>query len=177
MNRAVFLDKDGTLIKDVPYNVNPDLIALEEYAGEGLQLIRCHHYKLIVVSNQPGVAKGYFRQEDLAAVNRKIQELLKPYHIRIHAFYYCPHSDAMACNCRKPAAGLILQAAMDLDINLKDSWMVGDILNDVEAGNRAGCTTILINNGHETEWMLTKKRRPHYITRNLQLAAGIICSH
>lgn len=181
MNKAIFLDKDGTLIKDVPYNVNPLLIKLEPFVAETLAKLRKRNYMLIVVSNQSGVAKGLFDEKDLTAVNDTIQKLLSEHKISIDDFYYCPHhSEAVVeqykldCNCRKPKAGLIWRAAKDHNIDLKQSWMIGDILNDVEAGKKARCKTILINNGNETEWILNEKRTPHFIVKNMKEVEAII---
>jgi D-glycero-D-manno-heptose 1,7-bisphosphate phosphatase len=101
--------------------------------------------------------------------------------VPLAGFYCCPHHPegttaayAVTCSCRKPAPGLILQAARDKDLDLVRSWMVGDILDDVEAGRRAGCSTILIDNGNETEWQLTDERRPRYLATDLTHAAEIV---
>ena len=173
MNKAVFIDKDGTLITDVPYNVKPELIKLEPGAGETLQRLQKAGYLLILISNQAGVALGYFNEKDLTPVSKVIQHLLRPYSVRISAFYYCPHHPQgtvepynKGCHCRKPEAGMLLQAAADLKIDLSQSWMIGDILNDVEAGNRAGCQTILIDNGGETEWLPGPNRTPHFTVKS-----------
>ena len=178
--RAVFLDKDGTLIEDVPYNVDPEQMRLTAGAARLWQL---HHsgYLLIVISNQSGVARGYFPEAALAAVAQRSRDLLAQLDIPLTDFYYCPHHPdgtvaeyAIACNCRKPKPGLLLQAANDYDIDLNQSWFIGDILNDVEAGQRAGCKTILLDNGNETEWIVLPHRIPHYITTDLADAAHII---
>ncbi len=179
MYKAVFLDKDGTIIKDVPYNVNPDLITLQPGAIEGLQIMQQAGYKLIVVSNQAGVARGHFMEADLPAVWQKLAELVSETGIIITDFYYCPnHPEGtvapynMACNFRKPMPGMLLQAAQEYDIDLRQSWMVGDILNDVEAGKRAGCRSILIDNGGETEWLKHNAyREPDFIAADLKEAA------
>lgn len=181
MKRAVFLDKDGTLIENVPYNADPAKIRLVPGAGTALQQLEKEGYLLIVISNQSGVALGYFPESALQDVRRKIELLLLEQHARIHDFYYCPHlpegklaAYRQTCTCRKPAPGLLLRAAHEYDIDLKTSWMIGDILDDVEAGNRAGCTTILLNNGNETSWQRGAGRTPHFIVNNLNEAAGII---
>src|SRR4051812_44705234 len=159
MRKAVFLDKDGTLIPDIPYNVDPSRIILEGGALEGLKLLGDAGFALLLVSNQPGVAHGYFRERDLLAVGERIGDLLGAAGVRLEGFYYCPHHPegsvpeySRVCDCRKPKIGLLLKAERDYGLDLSRSWMVGDILNDVEAGNRAGCGTVLIDNGHETEW-------------------------
>ncbi len=180
-NRAVFLDKDGTLIEDVPYNVNPDLMKLTPGAIEALQLLQRHGYKLIVISNQSGVARGYFPESKLVGVKEHLFKLCSRQGVMLDDFYYCPHHPdgvvleyAIDCECRKPEPGLILRAVCEHNIDLQNSWFVGDILNDVEAGNRVGCKTILIDNGNETEWLLSLLRTPHYAVTDLMAAAQVI---
>lgn len=181
MNKAVFIDKDGTLIHDIPYNVDPELIRLQEGAGDGLKLLKDKGYLLIVVSNQSGVARGYFPEEALVAVKERIQQELRSEGVQLDGFYTCPHHPCgivdkytIRCSCRKPEPGLLLRAAADFNVDLSKSWMIGDILHDVEAGNRAGCRTILIDNGNETEWVPGKYRTPNYKVRNIGDAARII---
>ena len=183
ISKAVFLDKDGTLIEDIPYNVNPDLICLSPGALEALRLLQDKGYQLIVVSNQSGVARGYFKEQDLRPVEDRIRELLFSVGIHLSGFYYCPHHPegtvskyAVECFCRKPQPGMIYRAAIEHGINLAASWMVGDILNDIEAGHRAGCQTVLIDNGHETEWKVTPLRQPEFIVKDLMGAAQAITS-
>lgn len=182
MNKAVFLDKDGTLIKNVPYNVDPARIQLDDTAIEALQLLQQQDYQLIVISNQAGVAKGYFTEKDLLQANTRIASLLMEGGVELEAFYYCPHHPdgviapyAVKCDCRKPAPGLLLRAAEELQIDLSGSWMIGDILDDVEAGSRAGCQTILYDNGNETEWEKDRYREPGFTVTSLYEAARIIC--
>jgi histidinol-phosphate phosphatase family protein len=176
--RAVFLDKDGTLIDDVPYNADPHRVSLTRGAGAALRALKAHGYLLVVVSNQPGVALGRFQLQALAAVERRIQELLAPSSVEIDGFYYCPHLPqaanvrfAVRCLCRKPQPGLLRQAAREWRIDLAQSWLVGDILDDVEAGNRAGCRTVLVDTGNETEWRLGAARQPHHLAGSLRQAA------
>ncbi len=179
--RAVFLDKDGTLVEDVPYNVDPARIRLAPGAGEGLRLLRQVGYRLIVVSNQSGVARGYFGEAALRAVETRLRELAVEAGAEVDGFYYCPHyaggvvqAYAVECTCRKPAPGLILRAAADLGIDPDASWMVGDILDDVEAGRHAGCRTVLLDNGHETEWLIGPERVPDVTAADLLEAAEVI---
>jgi histidinol-phosphate phosphatase family protein len=181
MNRAIFIDKDGTLIKNVPYSIDPALIELENDAGVALQMLKENDYLIIVVSNQSGVAYGYFKESDLERVKSQIQYLLQKQSAAIDAFYFCPHHPegkeleySIFCDCRKPQPGMLIQAAREFGIDLTLSWMIGDILNDVEAGNRAGCKSILIDNGNETEWITNEMRLPAYIVRNLKEAASVI---
>ena len=173
--RAVFIDKDGTLIHDVPYNVDPKNVQLTMGAGRALRRMKNAGYQLIVISNQSGIARGLFEEKDLLPINRQIQALLAPYNVKVDAFYYCPHGPDDGCECRKPMPGMILRAARDHAVEPQISWMIGDILNDVEAGNRAGCRTIHIDNGNETEWIRSDYRQPLYTVRDLAEAADIIC--
>ncbi|HVK95719.1 MAG TPA: HAD family hydrolase [Noviherbaspirillum sp.] len=179
--RAIFLDKDGTLIEDVPYNVNPALVELTWQAGQALQLLQRLGYGLFVVSNQSGVARGLFTEAALAPVRQRVAQRLAQYGVILNGFYYCPHHPdgavsryAIACTCRKPMPGMLYRAAHEHDIDLSQSWMIGDILNDVEAGHRAGCKTVLIDNGNETEWKLSAQRTPHFTAPDLYAAAALI---
>lgn len=181
---AVFLDKDGTVTQNVPYNVDPNRIQLSEGAGDALRKLSELGCALVVVSNQSGVARGYFDEHELRGVEDRLRSLVyQQAGVSLDGFYYCPHHPdgsimnyAVNCDCRKPQPGMLQQAAYELDIELERSWMVGDILDDVEAGRRAGCRTILINNGNETEWILSPERQPHFIVSNLAEAARTIIS-
>lgn len=178
---AVFLDKDGTLIDDVPYNVDPDRIRLARGAAEGLPRLAAAGYRVIVVSNQRGVALGLFAEAALECVRDRLRTLLADLGVALDGFYYCPHDTEgrvaryrRDCACRKPAPGLIQRAAREHDICLSQSWFVGDILDDVEAGRRAGCRTLLIDNGNETVWRSGPLRQPHEVAPDMAAAARTI---
>lgn len=178
---AVFIDKDGTLVEDLPGVADPARLALLPGAAEGLRRLHEAGRKLFVVSNQPGVARGRFRAEDLEAVSRRLEELAAAAGAWFTGFYYCPHDPdgrvadyAVACACRKPLPGLILRACRDHGLDARRAWMVGDILHDVEAGRRASCRTVLVDNGHETEWRRSPWRTPHYTAPDLARAAELI---
>ncbi len=184
MQKAIFLDKDGTLINDIPYNVNPDLIELSEDSTSGLRRLQKAGFKLIVVTNQSGVSRGFFKETSLKGVEARLAELLEAEQIKLDGFYYCPHHPdgiipeyAIDCECRKPNPGMLKQSAEEHYIDLHRSWMIGDILNDVEAGNRAGIRSILIDNGNETEWVEGAFRKPVYEAKNINDAADFILSH
>ena len=179
--RAVFLDKDGTLVTNVPYNVRPDLITLAPRADEALRIFHDAGLDIVVVSNQPGVAFGRFEERAMGAVRQRIEELVTPFGVRLLGLYFCPHHPqgtipryAVECECRKPRCGLLHAAAADLNLATSESWMVGDILDDIEAGRRAGCRTVLVDNGGETEWLSGPFREPHVVVRDLAAAARII---
>jgi D-glycero-D-manno-heptose 1,7-bisphosphate phosphatase len=181
MNRAVFIDKDGTLIPDIPYNVNPSLVTLYDGAAHGLKLLKDRGFLLVLISNQSGVARGYFTISDLKAIEHKLQQDLISEGIQLDAMYFCPHHPegivqeySKDCNCRKPKPGMLLRASNEFNIDLTSSWMIGDILNDVEAGNAVGCRTILIDNGNETEWEVTDPRIPTAVASGLLEAIAMI---
>lgn len=178
---AIFFDKDGTLVDDVPYNVDPDRICLAAGATEALPALYSAGYRLIVVSNQSGVARGYFPESALGAVEQRLRQLVEESGARLDGFYYCPHLATGVvpiyttdCDCRKPRPGLLLRAAAEQNIEFSRSWLVGDILDDVEAGRRVGCRTILIDNGNETEWRTSAVRRPNHVAPDLAAAARLI---
>ena len=178
---AVLLDKDGTLIEDVPYNVDPALIRLRPGAGAALRTLQAAGFRLVVVSNQSGVARGLFAESALSAVAARLRALLAAEQVALDAILYCPHHPegvvtpfARLCDCRKPAPGMLLQAAHALDLDLARSWLFGDILDDIEAGHRAGCRAVLVENGGETIWRITPARRPDATVPDLVAAADVV---
>jgi D,D-heptose 1,7-bisphosphate phosphatase len=154
-NKAVFLDRDGTLIINRHYGSDPDGIELLDGVAEGLLELREAGYKLLLISNQSGVARGYFDEEAVARMHDRLQRVLDRHGAALDGLEYCPHhpegvtpSYAIECSCRKPAPGMLRRAARKHGVNLSASWMVGDIEADVEAGRRAGTRTVLV--GPET---------------------------
>lgn len=178
---AIFLDKDGTIINDVPYNVDVELVELAPGTIDGLRRFSEAGYRLIVISNQSGVAHGFFSEDALVPVEERLRELLTQGGISLDGFYYCPHHPHAAlaryrhrCACRKPAPGLVRRAVEEHQIDLARSWFIGDILDDVETGRRAGCHTALIDNGHETHWQFSPSRVPDLFVADLAEAATMI---
>jgi histidinol-phosphate phosphatase family protein len=168
---AVFIDKDGTLIENVPFNVNPERIRLVDGAEKALLRLKRFGYEIFVISNQSGVGLGKFGASELIPVENKISSLLEGSSVRIRKYYWCVHAPDAHCTCRKPRPGLFFRAALEFGIDLKNSWMMGDILHDVEAGHRAGCRSILVENGNETEWDLSNPIRvPEFMTPDLESA-------
>jgi D,D-heptose 1,7-bisphosphate phosphatase len=154
-NKAVFLDRDGTLIVNRHYGSDPDGIELLDGVVEGLLELREAGYKLVLVSNQSGVARGYFDEVSVAKMHDRLQRILDRHGAALDGLEYCPHHPegivapyAIECICRKPAPGMLRRAARKHSVNLSASWMLGDIEADVEAGRRAGARTVLV--GHET---------------------------
>jgi D-glycero-D-manno-heptose 1,7-bisphosphate phosphatase len=177
---AVFVDKDGTLVDDVPYNVDPARIRLRSGAEHALGRLRRLGLPIVVVSNQSGLAHGYFSETELARADGRLRELVAETGVALLGTHYCPHHPrgavarwAIECGCRKPAAGLLEAAAREHGISLASSWMIGDILDDVEAGRRAGVTTILLEGG-ETEWRSGPNRAPHHRAATWRDAVDVI---
>lgn len=177
---AVFLDKDGTLIENVPYNVDPGKLRLTARAPQALQLLDAAGYSLVVVTNQPGIALGYFDRHAWAVLREAlIQRVWREAGVLLDDVLACPHAPAPrhqpSCLCRKPSPGLLRQAAARHHLDLASSWMVGDILDDVEAGRRAGCRSLLMDVGNETEWRLSPLREPESrVTDLLEAARWIV---
>ncbi|MCC7022362.1 MAG: HAD family hydrolase [Thermomicrobiales bacterium] len=156
MKRALFLDRDGTLVEPRHYPSTPSDLVLQPGIGPLLRMFAAAGWELVVVTNQSGLARGYFTEEALERMHDRLREMLRVWGVELHAIYACPHHIegivphlAVHCRCRKPQPGMLLEAAEDRGIDLSRSWMVGDILDDVEAGNRAGCRTVLVDLGTE----------------------------
>jgi D-glycero-D-manno-heptose 1,7-bisphosphate phosphatase len=178
---AVFVDKDGTLVHDVPYNVDPALLRFTPGAFEALRALDSAGFAIVVVTNQPGLATGRFTRREFAVLENALRERVRREGgVDLQGVYCCPHAPGsdgrLACLCRKPAPGLLRQAALSHRLDRDRSWMIGDILDDVEAGHRAGCRSILLDVGNETEWRLTPIRVPEARCADLAEAARYILS-
>ncbi|MBI2422815.1 MAG: HAD family hydrolase [Candidatus Hydrogenedentes bacterium] len=150
MNKAVFLDRDGTLIEDRHFLADPSGVVLLPGVPRALRELRDAGYLLIVASNQSGIARGLFTHEDVTRVHRRLEALLALEGARLDALYYCPHGPESDSETRKPAPGMLLLAAREHGIDLAASACVGDQPRDVEAGERAGCgINILL--AHDTQ--------------------------
>jgi histidinol-phosphate phosphatase family protein len=178
---AVFLDKDGTLIENVPYNVDPARVRPLPGVLPGLRMLARAGFALVVVSNQPGVALGRFPRAALDRLERCLDELMRTAGVTITGYFWCTHhpqgsdpAHAVDCTCRKPQPGLLQQAAQRHGIDLAASWMIGDILDDVEAGRRAGCHAVLVDRGGETEWRRGPLRVPDAIVPRFDHAAEFV---
>ena len=176
---AIFIDKDGTLVEDVPYNVDPERLRFAPHALEGLRLLASAGFPLVVVSNQPGLAAGYFTRAEFGRLRHALTERIRlEAGVDLAGIFVCPHAPAAnvgtSCLCRKPAPGLLRQAAVVHGLDLARCWVVGDILDDVEAGRRVGCRSVLLDVGNETEWRLSPLRTPHYRCADLLDAAQAI---
>ncbi len=181
-NVAVFLDRDGTINYDPGYLGDPEKVELLPGVGEGIAKLKNETgAKIIVISNQSGITRGLISDSDVNAVNTKINELLANYGTEIDAFYYCPFHPEFdspeKAKCRKPSPEMILKAAKDFDIDLTGSYMVGDMITDVEAGYRAGTKTVLLTSNKEESENLTLQNKsimPTFVATNFLDACKFI---
>lgn len=185
MNRAVFLDRDGVITQDPPHYVHRlDQLKLIPMSAEAIRLLNENGFKVIVVSNQSGVAKGYYQEKDVEIFNRAMEEELEKRGAYIDAIYYCPHHPKaeievyrIDCDCRKPKPGMFRKGAKDLKIDLQKSYTIGDKLSDIEAGRNAGCKTILVKTGHGRDELKNNrniKNKPDYVVSDIFEGAKII---
>ncbi len=172
--KAVFVDGDVIRARTAA-GTEPQQIRLAPSAGDGLKRLEGLGYNVVVVANRPGITAE--RIDALAAEERRVRRLLAQAGVTPSQFYYCPHTARDACACRKPAPGLLLMASREHGIDLTRSWMIGDVLDDVEAGRRAGCRTVLIDNGSETRWRDGPLRRPEFCVVDVATAARCIAAN
>ena len=161
---AVFLDRDGTINEEVGYLDRLEKLRIYPEAFDAVRLINQSGMKAVVISNQSGVARGYFDEAFVETVHDRIQVLLKEHRAWIDRFYYCPHHPTegtgvyrRACACRKPEAGLLLRASQEMAIDLARSYMVGDMPKDIEAGGKAGVKGILVKTGYGADHLIPLK--------------------
>jgi len=174
LSRAVFMDRDGTINEEVGYLSRLDQMKLFPRSAEAIRMLNRKGIKVVVVTNQSGVARGYFGEDFVSEAHAFLQKQLRQEKAFIDAFYYCPHHPTagarpylQACSCRKPEAGMLLQASRDLHIDLSRSYMVGDMMKDVQAGKKAGTKGILVKTGYGTGEETDEGLTPDYVAADL----------
>lgn len=179
-NKAVFLDRDGTVNVEKDYLHRTEDLEFEENIPETLKYLYDKGYKLIIVSNQSGIARGYFTVQDVEHLHSFMRKKAEDAGFKIEKFYYCPHHPegtvpefSFECSCRKPGTGLIDQAVKDFDIDVSASYMIGDKAADMIAGKRAGLTTILVGTGYGKETAENFKDYDHYFEDISQIKSVI----
>ncbi|NVM34393.1 MAG: D-glycero-beta-D-manno-heptose 1,7-bisphosphate 7-phosphatase [Candidatus Lokiarchaeota archaeon] len=152
-NKAIFLDRDGVINKEVSYLSDPENFEFIEGSIEALKILKQKKFLLIIITNQAGIARGFFTEETLTAIHDKMNYILKKNNIQLDDIYYCPHHPKFtgSCDCRKPNPGMILKAQFKHNIDLTKSYMVGDTLNDIQTGIVARCKTVLVLTGYGNE--------------------------
>lgn len=155
MDKVIFLDRDGTINEEVNYLHKPEDLRILPGVPEAIRRLRAGGFKIVVVTNQAGVARGYYSCRDVDALHEYLNQQLKKSGAWIDRFYYCPHHPVhgigeykRACHCRKPETGMFEQAGQEYDVDKEHSYMIGDKLLDVEAGNRYGVHGILVGTGY-----------------------------
>ena len=153
LKKAIFLDRDGVINKEVDHLSDPKDFEFIDGSIEALKLLKQKNFLLIVITNQAGIARGLFTEETLKKIHDKMIKILKQNNLRLDDIYYCPHHPEFTgpCDCRKPKPGMILKAKIKHNIDLTNSFMVGDTLNDIQTGRAVDCKTVLLLTGYGTE--------------------------
>jgi D-glycero-D-manno-heptose 1,7-bisphosphate phosphatase len=183
--RAVFMDRDGTISEEIGYVNHPARYRVFPYAGEAVRLLNEAGWLAVLVTNQAGVARGYFTEDLVGAVHGLLEAELKQKGARLDAIYYCAHHPSVGeppyrydCDCRKPRPGLILRAATDFNIDLAQSWMIGDRYSDIELAHNAGVRSAFVLSGYgRGEWeyqRATWKSEPDMVAEDLLEAVRTI---
>ncbi len=179
--RAIIMDRDGTVCDEVGYINHVDRIRLLPRSAEAIRLANAADFQTVVVTNQAGVARGYFAESLIDEVHDRVRELLAEGGARLDGIYYCPHHPEVGapayrkeCTCRKPSPGMLERARDEMGIDLSASFMIGDTIKDVEAGRRVGATSILVLSGYgkgELEYQSHAwKVKPDHVADNLLTA-------
>jgi D-glycero-D-manno-heptose 1,7-bisphosphate phosphatase len=172
--RFVAFDRDGTIIAERHYLSDPEQVELLPGAAEGLRRMAAQGLGLIVVTNQSGVARGYFDLSRVDEVHQRMRQLLAAEGVRLDGIYICPHGPDENCPCRKPRPGLIHEAAEEFGFEPRECFVVGDKPCDIELGQAVGATTILVRTGYGREHEAAGIIRPDYTVDDLCAAADVI---
>jgi D-glycero-D-manno-heptose 1,7-bisphosphate phosphatase len=180
-NKAVFLDRDGTLVEDPGYINSPEQVKLLDGAAKALIDLKAMGYKLVVATNQSGIARGIFTEKTLVEIHERLKQLLAANNAYLDNIYYCPYlPDGVIAkyrkdsDWRKPKPGMLLAAASEMDIDLAQSWVIGDSSRDIQAGKNAGCKTILIDNPVQGRLAIHSDSNPDHTAVNITEAVNVI---
>jgi len=175
MKKAVFLDRDGVITQEPPHFAHRlDQLKIIPRSTEAIRLLNENKFSVVIVSNQSGIARGYYGEEDMVRFNNAMNELLNKNDAYIDALYYCPHHPEakieryrVNCDCRKPRPGMLIRAGNELIIDLKQSFVVGDRWSDIEAGKKVECKTILVKTGYDSQNLRSNEITCDYIADDL----------
>lgn len=169
--KAVFIDRDGTLIEEVNFLHRVEDLLYFPFTDEAVRLLKENGFLVVLVTNQSGIGRGIYTVEDMDSVHEKIQNDLTE---KLDAIYFCPHLPNADCECRKPRLGMITSALADLPIDLENSWMIGDKNLDVELGLNAGIKPIMVKTGYGEKHLPELARPPFAVADNLLEAVKIV---
>lgn len=169
--KAVFIDRDGTLIEEVNFLSRLEDLRFFSYTTEAVRILKENGFLVIVVTNQSGIGREIFEEAAMHEIHEKIQTDLPE---KLEAFYFCPHLPDAGCACRKPNLGMIEAACRDFAIDLENSWMIGDKAIDVETGFNAGIKTALVLTGYGQKAVESLEKKPDVIAKNLLEAVRMI---
>jgi D-glycero-D-manno-heptose 1,7-bisphosphate phosphatase len=170
-DKVVILDRDGTMVIDRGYLADPAGLEFEMGAAEGLRCLYSQGYRLVVITNQSGVGRGFFPLQRVTEMNARLQVMVEEIGAKLEDIYVCPHEPEAGCDCRKPALGLMTRAASELSFDPARAVVIGDKQTDIEFGRRAGATTILITRTAPAE---AARTLPDYVAPNLREAARAV---
>jgi len=180
VNRAIFMDRDGTVSEEIGYMYHAGLYRPFPWTGEAVRRINDGGFKAVLITNQSGVERGYFPESIVHEVHEILRAELARWNARLDAIYYCPHKPETDCECRKPRPGMLLQAGRDLNIDLASSFMIGDRYIDVETAHAAGAKSVLLRTGDGLtqieKYGEVSVIQPHFIAGNLLDAVEAILS-
>jgi D-glycero-D-manno-heptose 1,7-bisphosphate phosphatase len=172
--KAVFLDRDGTICEEVNYLSRPEDLRLFSFSAEAVKLLNDNGFLVILITNQSGIARGFYNEKTLHQIHGKLKNQLAQSNAKLDAVYFCPHNSADNCDCRKPQTGMIKRAKRDFSLNLENSWIVGDKTTDVETGFKAKMKTALVLTGYGQTEVENLKNKPDLISHNLLQAVKIM---
>ena len=174
MDKAIFLDRDGTVVEDPGYVHKVKDFKLIDGAIDALKLLK-NDFRFFIITNQSGIGRGFFTLGDFEKFNNHLISTLKKNNIKIEKTYVCPHHPDEKCDCRKPNIKFIKEAEKEFNIDLKNSWVIGDLPCDIEMGKNTGCRTIYVLTGHgEKHKKDLNNIKPDFVAENIYEAAKII---
>lgn len=176
-SKAVFLDRDGTICEDVNYLARAEDLRVFPFAAEAIKLLNISNFLVILITNQSGIARGYFDENTLREIHEKLISELASNDATLDGIYYCPHNTGSNCRCRKPKIGMIEQATENFAIDLEKSWTIGDKAIDVELGSNAGTKTVLVLTGYGRKEIEKTERKPNLIAEDLLEAVREITNY
>ena len=173
-HRAVFLDRDGTIMEDSNYVGDVTRVVLIAGAAPALKRLQDAGYQLFIITNQSGVGRGYFTREAVEAIHAHLDEYFGSAGVRFDRYYVCPHHPEDNCDCRKPKPRFLIEAAREYGLDLSRCFMIGDRASDIQAGATAGAKTVLVLTGGGRETLAKQEAKPDFVAEDIGEAAAWI---